>query len=806
MSQRWIVWAVVFASALIYFLSTDDDLLDYYPDVIPTAEDSLSISLGRLAHIEQLAGPETRKYYEEAGARTMASMAVASSSPAIESALWYADFWNASPKDLEEECNQRLEANPDDDELRLVLAAAYVDAERFADALATADDVLSRQPELWRAHAVRGLALARLERSDESQTAFELARQHLESAPDDWASIYAVEDGFDEYYEDDELAGPGVFRGLFGCDTLAERAILCGCVLSVFWVLAFFSGRRQRFEGGGTWRQLTLISLAVAALWSAPYALWAVVLSLDSVSRPDALEVLTLFPLAAFLVWGTMQRPTMSYAGKDALPLSTDTDLQAAVERIAAQHNLPAPRIREQQALNALADASPAFVGGLAPPSVVVYDSLNLMLDKDERQSVLAHEFGHIANHTIWWVTLVRVLGLTVTIGVLTFSSISVAIVAGLLFSLGLSRIVSRLCEFDCDRRAAELTDPIVTRRALRKIHIGHPFGHGLASELVYATATHPSLAQRIAALCAFDSECDHSEEYDAKQVRQAARRATVSGLLWAALLPTLVYLTTIPQSSVAAFWALLGVYFMPAMMMLFASRRIEKRRNQNVIGWKRSPFIRRLGIVLFWASLVLLGSSFFVADMFDDRALLLTTAGCVGAGMLIASGLAYIRGERCGERNQNLEQQTLAAIQRGDYAEVIRLTEDKSVLTGHRGHCILRYNVAVACMAVGDRQRSREMLEALLEDCPGFGMSAVLLAVLCLDDQEPERALQFALRAREELHPDDLLSYQLASRCLRRLGRIDEAKAESREAFERGPEEAAVIAQQALLALGSVP
>ena len=67
------------------------------------------------------------------------------------------------------------------------------------------------------------------------------------------------------------------------------------------------------------------------------------------------------------------------------------------------------------------------------------------------------------------------------------------AALLGVLFTMGLRRVVSRAFEADCDRRAARVVGFSPTISAIYKVHAAHDLrNRGLGSVLAYACATHP--------------------------------------------------------------------------------------------------------------------------------------------------------------------------------------------------------------------------------------------------------------------------------------------------------------------------
>jgi Zn-dependent protease with chaperone function len=95
-----------------------------------------------------------------------------------------------------------------------------------------------------------------------------------------------------------------------------------------------------------------------------------------------------------------------------------------------------------------------AFVGGLAPHSIVLYDTVLAQLKEDEQDAIIGHELGHIANRSIWVYTAVYPL---TAVGVVLLSFLFggyLETIAGMALYVVTFRILSRRFEYDCDRHS----------------------------------------------------------------------------------------------------------------------------------------------------------------------------------------------------------------------------------------------------------------------------------------------------------------------------------------------------------------
>ncbi len=115
----------------------------------------------------------------------------------------------------------------------------------------------------------------------------------------------------------------------------------------------------------------------------------------------------------------------------------------------------------------------------------------------------------------------------------------SVALAWGFVFWIGFSRFGSRWFEYDCDRRAAWLCGSRAMASALAKVHaVSGLRQQGWLARLIYETATHPSLSQRIAALDAMAPDDDRPEPLnDIASEVSVCRLSLVLTFAWAGVL-----------------------------------------------------------------------------------------------------------------------------------------------------------------------------------------------------------------------------------------------------------------------------
>lgn len=260
-----------------------------------------------------------------------------------------------------------------------------------------------------------------------------------------------------------------------------------------------FSGERQRREAGGSKRQLWLVAATATAISLVPFGISLIACGLAPNHDLTVLGCGVVLSLFAGLNVTRFVRPPVFYPGiDDALPLVTDDVFLNRISELAARMELDRPTIRLLRSTSA-DQQSLAWAGGLPKPSLVVTDGMLHRLGPDERDAIVAHEMAHIANGSLW--VLAGLFSLSCSLGVLAFVCGVVTwpfLVPAL--HVGLSRIISRRIEFDCDLRAARAMGFAETAEALAKIHtIGFGRNASWLQRLLFASDHHPARDNRIA-------------------------------------------------------------------------------------------------------------------------------------------------------------------------------------------------------------------------------------------------------------------------------------------------------------------
>ncbi len=554
----------------------------------------------------------------------------------------------------------------------------------------------------------------------------------------------------------------------------------------------FLLGLRQRREGGGTWRRLFCVSLALAALQTVPVlAAFGLLRWRPDLALASALPVVTLLVFVVNVFRQGAYLSAVRWTGaQTAPPLLEDPAVLNRITEIAGRMGLAPPVTRLVRSPTSLQQTT-ALITGLAAPTMVLFDGVLYRLDQEERDAIIAHELAHQANHTFWhWLLAGAACGVA-AVAASTFYPTWVALGLGLALLMGTWLVLSRRLELDCDRRAARAIGHRRAASALWKIHADQA-ASGLLEFLLGAVGTHPSRDERLAAVRADSPPDDRPEvEWDARRLRQRRLAARAAGGLWLAVVAgCLVWGYRRPGSSWPALPLALMVVALPALfsLSLFKAARRRHRLQRTRFNWLRH---------LAWVVPAVVGGCFLIAEQFGltepylSRATSLAILSGGGLAWLVLAVLA-----RSG-RADKLNRRILIAIGSGDYPKALALAEHNPGLVAR--NTVLRYNYALIRMVLGRRQEALGDLEQLRRDDPGFKMTWLLLVSVYTDEGEHARALELAAELSRDL-PGDPAGPQAESWLLCKLGRLEEAEARAREVLKREPR-----AGQALLTLAAV-
>jgi len=386
--------------------------------------------------------------------------------------------------------------------------------------------------------------------------------------------------------------------------------VLFPLVTIVFLVASY----KQSVQGRGSGRRWFLTSAGCAALAGSPL-LCGIVLgrlvppSVSGVPAATGVLLVTIGSLVSFVavIWFVRALKPFAWITGRPLPEVTDGPLLAQIGTLAERTGVPCPVVRQIPGGGEMFGPG-AWMSGLAAPVLVLTDAVLLRFTPEERDAIIAHELAHIANRSLWWHAAVLPLAGTAMMVcapriIDTHDSplppqiaASVALM-GLAIFAGLRRTISRVLEYDSDRRAGLAAGFPNMAAALLKLHVLHPIrSDGWFSWLFYAVATHPSRDERIAALAWRAPAADPVRVPVAMTLARRRRWAVRIALaLWLAALATAYALFGGDNRGRATLANTLLLFVCPAPSMLHwaAARQqvaIQQRRS-------RVPSRRRRGL-----------------------------------------------------------------------------------------------------------------------------------------------------------------------------------------------------------------
>ena len=686
---------------------------------------------------------------------------------------------------------------------KVLLATIRFERGDPAAALIALTEVIAQDPLNWKALWIRSQVLHAGGRVDAVRAD---AQRMIDALPNE-----EIDELFDQ---DGDGPGPFSFALLnMGFDIHGDPDLLAALVaihFVVYFVLGVRCGCRQRREAGGTWRRLIIVAMAIAALWTMPVLTAAILISAD-IGRPPGLFWWALMEiLALMLVRAIMSPPNYSYVGKDPLPPCDDPEMLVRVDALSKSIGVKTPTVRSQRALNATTDSVAAFVGGLAPHSIVLYDTVLAQLKEDEQDAIIGHELGHIANRSIWVYTAVYPL---TAVGVVLLSFLFgdyLETIAGMALYVGTFRILSRRFEYDCDRRSALATSPNAMARGLRRIYVRHPLGKpGLLTSIVHSMASHPSLDERIRALSQLAASGQSvSVTYNDDRIRICRLLSRFFAIAWLAFtafgISGRMFEIADPFPAVALHMATFG----PMAFMLIAMRRparIMALRRKGKFRWKKLRLRHHLALISILLLATLAGLSAAAPDLlFPDPELgRAPLTGVIWAAVIVLLiGMVLLGGftKPKPRHYQKLIIEMTGAFQRNDFQRVLELCDENRKDVDREK--FLRQNEAAALLGTGEFDRCVKCFESLVEDEPWFIPAKTALVAILIDQGNPQRTLDLIRSVERDLHKLDPMPPLVAARALRELGRNEEAQAECNLAAKLAPDDVSVMGFSASLAL----
>ena len=233
-------------------------------------------------------------------------------------------------------------------------------------------------------------------------------------------------------------------------------------------------------------------------------------LSFSSVPALNLLPVSVAFQLSpgaqfvgagATILVSWLTRTTAEYRRAESAELVNDPELTARLQRLAVAVGTQVPEIRVQRSLTAN-PSTLAWAGGFYRERIVLTQGILTRLDPDEADAIIAHELGHFRNRTVWVLPVVYSLAGAGAALLAHVISPWRALAVGLLFAVGLRRLLMNPAELDCDAQAARAAGPEAAVAALDKIHRVHGLNQqGTAADWARAMGTHPPVVVRRASI-----------------------------------------------------------------------------------------------------------------------------------------------------------------------------------------------------------------------------------------------------------------------------------------------------------------
>ena len=442
-------------------------------------------------------------------------------------------------------------------------------------------------------------------------------------------------------------------------------------------------------------------------------------------------------------------------ADRGDLPEVRDAAVRERVAAIAERMGLACPRVLRLGSRQGSLELQ-ACTGGLLAPVVIASDGVLDRLRQDQTAAVLAHELGHVARHSVLRNTLLLV-GLAVLCTAASAWLVPTVTLA-LWFAAAhtVMRLHGHLDELGADLHAARTVGFGAMARALHTVHGPRtPTGSPWLRRLVYATATHPAAAVRLAHLARHAPATQRPEvPVDAREAQLQARTSGVILALATAAFGAAVWAGLHEDWKWYGVAVLAAVAAVPVLLVVAAyATRILHAWRVGYLSWVWQV-AWGLGRMLGCAALVFGG-------------LLSSLTWLFYAGLLLAVVFVWHARKR---------RRTLArmghAMRQQNFA--VALAEFARLPARLRRRPELRTTRVSLLAAVGETDAALAEVEALAHQRPRYWPGRLLHSVL-LRPRQGEAALAIADEVVAAL-PNNLYALLPRAGCLRWLGRHDEA------------------------------
>lgn len=568
-----------------------------------------------------------------------------------------------------------------------------------------------------------------------------------------------------------------------------------GCGVAFLLALVPFNiwmGNRQRREAEGTWNRLFWVSCVIAFLQSLPVILCLVLLAV--VPQTTSLEgVITVTPLVFLFVlfWNSLVLlpPTRWIGSGEGLPRISDESFLSRLQGMCQKLGLPVPVTREWPSSGG-GMILQAFAGGVVQPSLTISDGIMMRLEEPEADAIVAHELGHIANHSLWFYPATFSLAWSSAVIAAMWMSPWAAMLFGFAMQTGLSRIVSRYFEYDSDRIAASVAGYKTTVSALDKIHLASQVSNtGWNSFLAFSVATHPSQDERLQALADIAPENDQpAVQWSTKSARRRRTGARVAFACWSAsmiLAATLSYYFY----DALAIAILLGISLTPSTLLQRAVRkevRTELKRRQFQPGKKiQWPVILIVVIVML--------ALFYFLDQAQGEALDWAWGEMIWILFGLPFGIAVLLfAWGIWQTSRSPQAKIRLAIHQRRWQDAVDL--GKLNAKKIKNDATLRHDLTLALWMSGQQHEAIESMRELREEYPEFKHPWLIESLMHLERDEVDEASQLIEEVRLELK-DDISVNGIAARIDRIRGELDNMLKEAAEIEKIVPDSAGVQA-----------
>lgn len=559
-------------------------------------------------------------------------------------------------------------------------------------------------------------------------------------------------------------------------------------------------GNRQRREGAGTWRRLILVAFVMGVIQAVPIQS-ALGLLLISASEMDIDNALILAPILFLIIsfWtGLYLLPPLRWSGSsDGLPKVTDVQFQTRLRSMSEQLGIATPVARMLPSCGGIMGLQ-GFAGGLPQPSLIVSDGILMRLSPYEAAAIVAHELGHIANGSIWCFPLAFSLAWSAGVPASLWLGVWGGVLFGAAFQTGVSRIVSRYFEYDCDRRAAQLVGYAQTVAALDKIHMTSLVRNsGWLSFFAYSMATHPSQAERLQALAEIAPPHDRPTVTWSKQTarfrKYSARGAFV---IWLMVLGLSFLIPDHSGWQVLRNSLYLTIFLAPTLLLQKAVRKdVQTEMKRRQVAPKR-----KINWFVFGITVVIMLMLFFVLDQtenFDESDSIGEMIGILFVIPLVFAILVVAWGIWRGAKSP--QARIRLAIHQRRWTDAVALGQESADKI--QSDAPLRHDLNLALWMTGDQEKALAAMQQLRAEFPEFKHPWLIQSLMHLERGETERAVQLLEEVRDAL-PDDVGVLGIAARCARIQGNVEQMATEANSIERIIPDAAAVSAFRCAICL----